>query len=73
MLNFCFELKEVVLGLNESSAKKSSSYEGKVSEVNTCSEGLILKEFPEHLKYAFLEARKSKPVIISADLIEHIE
>ena len=37
MLNFCFELKEVVLGLNESSAKKSSSYEGKVSEVNTCS------------------------------------
>ena len=27
----------------------------------------------EHLKYAFLKAEKSKPVIISADLIEHKE
>ena len=30
-LNSNFELKEVVLGLNESSAEKSSIYEGKVS------------------------------------------
>ena len=30
-LNSNFEFKEVVLSLNESSAKKSSNYEGKVS------------------------------------------
>ena len=28
---------------------------------------------PEHLKYAFIEAEKSKPVIISADLTKHKE
>ena len=32
-----------------------------------------MKELPKHLKYAFLEAEKSKPVIISADLTEHKE
>ena len=72
-LNSNFELKEAVLSLNESSTEKSSSYEGKVSEVNTSLKGLILKELPEHLKYAFLEPGKSKPVIISADLTEHKE
>ena len=49
-LNSNFELKETILSLNESSVEKSSSYEGKVSEVNTSSECLILKEFPKHLK-----------------------
>ena len=44
-----------------------------VSEVNTSSEGLILNELLEHLKYAFLEAGKSKPVIILADLTKHKE
>ena len=72
-MNSNFEFKEVVLGLNESSAEKSSSYEGKVSKVNTSSEGLIMKELPKNLKYPFLEAEKSKPVIISADLTEHKE
>ena len=54
-LNSNFELKEGVLRLNESSAE-NSSYEGKVSKVNTSLEGLILKELAEHLKYAFVEA-----------------
>ena len=63
-----FELKEAILSIDESSAEKSSSYEEKAVEVNKSSEGLILKEFLEHLKYAFLEAEKSKPIIISADL-----
>ena len=72
-LNSNFEFKEAILNLNESSAEKSSSYEGKVNEVNTSLEGLVLKEIPKHLKYAFLEARKSKPIIISADLTEHKE
>ena len=72
-LNSNFELKDAVLSIEESNAEKSISYEEKASEVNTSSEGLILKELPEHLKYAFLEAKKSKPIIISTDLIEHNE
>ena len=36
-LNSNFELKEAIFSLNESSAKKSSSYEGKVSEVKISS------------------------------------
>ena len=72
-MNSNFEFKESILSLNERSAEKSSSYEGKVYEVNTSSEGLVLKELPKHLKYAFLEAGKSKPIIISADLTEHKE
>ena len=32
-----------------------------------------MKELPKHLKYAFLEVGKYKPVIISADLTEHKE
>ena len=32
-------------------------------------EGLILKESPKHLKYAFLGSEKSKPVIIAADFV----
>ena len=32
-----------------------------------------MKELPKHLKYAFLEVGKSKPIIISADLTEHKE
>ena len=72
-LNSNFELKEEILSIEESSAEKSSSYEEKASKVTISSEGLIVKELPEHLKYAFLEGEKSKPVNISADLIEHKE
>ena len=69
-MNSGFELKEA-LGIYESNAEKFSSYKGKVLEVNTSSEGLTLKELPQHSKYVFLEAGKSKPVIVSTDLIEH--
>ena len=31
---------------------------------------MILKELPEHLKYAFLQPEKAKPIIISAGLTE---
>ena len=44
------------------------SYEEKVAEENKSSEGSILKELPEHLKYAFLQQGKGKPVIISTGL-----
>ena len=39
-----------------------------MAEENKSFEGLILKELPEHLKYAFLQTEKRKPVIISAGL-----
>ena len=32
-----------------------------------------MKELPSHLKYVFLEPKKGKPVIISAELIENGE
>ena len=69
-LNSNFKLKEVVLSVEENSTEKSSNYEKKAIEVNTSSEGLILKELPENLKYAFLQPKKAKPVIVSTGLTE---
>ena len=37
---------------------------------SSSSEGLSLKELPRHLKYAFLELEKAKPMIISVALNE---
>ena len=39
-----------------------------MAKENKSSKGLILKELPEHLKYAFLQPEKGKPIIISAGL-----
>ena len=63
ILNSKFKLKYSVFNVGEKSARKSRSY-----EENKSSEGLILKEFPEHLKYAFMQPEKGKPIIISAGL-----
>ena len=68
ILNSNFKLKDSVFNVVENSVEKSSSYEEKVAEKNKSSEGLILKELLEHLKYAFLQPEKGKPVIISAGL-----
>ena len=51
----------------------SSNREKKVTKQETSAEGLILKELLGHLKYAFLELEKGKPVIISAELTENEE
>ena len=59
-----------MLSVEESSAEKSNSYRGEVVQENTSSKGLILKELPEHLKYAFLQLEQAKPVIISSELTE---
>ena len=67
-LNSSFKLKDSVFGIRENSAERSSNYEEEVVEENKSSEGLVLKELPEHLKYAFLQPEKGKPVIISAGL-----
>ena len=68
ILNSNFKLKDSVFSVGENSAKRSSSYEEKVAEENKSSEGFILKELPEHLKYAFLQPEKRKPIIILAGL-----
>ena len=49
---------ETILILNENSQENSSSQEEKVTKQETSAEGLILKELPSHLKYAFLEPEK---------------
>ena len=72
-LNARVELKETILNLNEDNAERSIINEEKVQEVEKSYEGLILKELPKHLKYAFLGAERSKPIIIVADLAEDKE
>ena len=62
--------KETVLSLNENSQEHVCNKEHKATKQETKAEGLILKELPSHLKYAFLEPEKGKPVIISAALTE---
>ena len=56
--------------MNEHNQEHASSKEQKATEQETSAEGLILKELPRHLKYAFLEQEKGKPVIISTALTE---
>ena len=53
--------KETVLSLNEKSQEHVCSKEQKATEQETSAEGLILKELPSHLKYAFLEPEKENP------------
>ena len=69
-LNSNFNLKESILSVEENSTEKSSSYEEEAVQENTSSEGFILKEFPKHLKYAFLQLEQTKSVIISVGLTE---
>ena len=58
------KLKKEVLSVEEIIQEKSSSYEEEAASINKSSEGLILKELPEHLEYAFLQPEKGKSVII---------
>ena len=68
-LNSSFEIRETILSIKEISAEKSSSSEEKGQEVEKCSEWIILKELPKHMKYALLGIERAQPVIIAADLI----
>ena len=61
------------MNLNEKSIENSCNREKKATDQETSAEGLILKELPSHLKFAFLEPEKTKPVIISAALTENEE
>ena len=68
ILNSNFKLKDSAFSVEENNAERSSSYEEKVAEENKSSDGLILKEFPENLKYSFLQQEKGNPDIISTGL-----
>ena len=67
-LNSNFKLKESIFSVGENRTERYSSYKEKVAEEKKSSEGLLLKELPEHLKYAFLQPEKGKQVIISTGL-----
>ena len=57
-----------MLNLSKENVEDVKSSEMKVQEVEKISKGKILKEFPKHLKYAFLGEEKSQPIIIATDL-----
>ena len=52
------KLNKGALSVEKNNAEKSNSYKEEGVEESTSSEGLILKELPEHLKYAFLQPKK---------------
>ena len=56
-LNSNYNLKEAVLSVEENSAEQFNSYKEEVVQENISLKGLILKELPEHLKYAFLQPK----------------
>ena len=57
---------EKVMNLEQNGIKQKEKIEEKEFHQETSEEGLVLKELPSHLKYAYLELPKNKPVIISA-------
>ena len=73
LLHPSFQNTKTVLNLNENSTENLCNKEKKATEQETGTEGLILKELPSHLKYAFLEPEKAKLVIISTALTENEE
>ena len=66
-MNSKFKLKDSVFSVGENSLEKSNSYEEKVDEENKSLECLILKELPEHLKYAFLQPEKESHLSFQVD------
>ena len=72
-LNSSLEFQETVPSLKEISVEKSSSSEEKEQEVEKSFEGLIMKELPKHLKYAFLGVERAQPIIIVANLTKENE
>ena len=64
---------ETVLNLSEENEEDVKSSEVRVQEAKKSYDGLILKELPKHLKYAFLGEEKSKLVIIASNLTSEKE
>ena len=63
-----FQSVETVLSLKQNRNEKGEDNEKGEIHQETSEEGLVLKELPSQLKYAYLESPKRKPVIISARL-----
>ena len=61
---------EKVMNLEQNGIKQREKFEEKEFHQETSEEGIVLKELPSHLKYAYLELPKNKPVIISSRLSE---
>ena len=59
---------ENMMSLKQSSMDNGDNSEEKEFHQETSAEGLVLKELPSHMKYAYLELPRSKPMIISAKL-----
>ena len=59
---------EKVMSLEQNGIKQRDKNEEKEFYQETSEEGLVLKEFPSHLKYAYLKLPRNKPIIISARL-----
>ena len=67
-LHINLQSTEKVMSLEQNGIKQRDKNEEKEFHQETSEEGLVLKELPSHLKHAYLELPKSKPVIISARL-----
>ena len=65
-LHFNLHSTEKVMNVEQKEIKQKEKIEEKEFHQETSEEGLVLKELPSHLKYAYLELPKNKPVIISA-------
>ena len=63
-----FHSIETVLSLKQNRNDKGENNGKEEIHQETSEEGLVLKELPSHLKYAYLESSNRKPVIISARL-----
>ena len=59
---------EKVMSLEQNRIKQRDKNEEREFHQETSEEGLVLKELPSHLKYAYLELPRNNPVIISARL-----
>ena len=67
-LHISLHSTENVMSLKQNGMTKGDNNEEKEFHQETSAEGLVLKELTSHLKYAYLELPRSKPVIISARL-----
>ena len=63
-----FHSIETVMSLKQNRNDKGENNEKGEIHQETSEEGLVLKELSSHLKYAYLESPRRKPVIISARL-----
>ena len=67
-LHIHLDSTEKVMSLGQNGIKQRDKNEEKEFHQETSEEGLVLKELPSHLKYAYLELPKNKLVIISSRL-----